>query len=172
MLLGAAVVVLDPDGRVLLTRRADFEVWCLPGGMVDEGESVQEAATRELAEEAGTVSSLDRLVGVYSEVGGWSDVHLAVFSTTAAFSPGSANAEVRDLGWFAPDALPDDMFWWNRTYIEDAVAGRRGVTRRIDVTCRLGPVERSELYLARDAYDGTPAEFFRWCFPAPPASSP
>jgi 8-oxo-dGTP pyrophosphatase MutT (NUDIX family) len=51
------VVALDPDGRVLIVRRAanttDGGSWCLPGGKVDYGDTVEGAAARELAEEAG-----------------------------------------------------------------------------------------------------------------------
>ena len=40
--LGVNVAILE-DGKILLTRREDFEVWCLPGGGVDDGESVAQA---------------------------------------------------------------------------------------------------------------------------------
>ena len=46
------------DGRILLAKREDFEVWCIPGGMVEDGESVARAAVREIAEETGLTVEL------------------------------------------------------------------------------------------------------------------
>jgi len=45
--VGVKVVVVD-DGKVLFMRRRDFDVWGLPGGYVDPGESIVEAARREV----------------------------------------------------------------------------------------------------------------------------
>ena len=42
-ILGVNVAIFQ-EGKVLLTKRVDFEVWCLPGGEVDEGESLAQAA--------------------------------------------------------------------------------------------------------------------------------
>jgi 8-oxo-dGTP pyrophosphatase MutT (NUDIX family) len=51
------VVVLDPDGRVLLMRYDEDPPtgrhWATPGGGLDSGESYEAAASRELAEETG-----------------------------------------------------------------------------------------------------------------------
>src|SRR5436190_23412523 len=78
--LAVLVAVID-NGKVLLTKREDFEVWCLPGGSVEEGESLAEAAIREAKEETGLDVELTRLVGVYSRLGGgMNDVHAVLYA--------------------------------------------------------------------------------------------
>jgi 8-oxo-dGTP pyrophosphatase MutT (NUDIX family) len=61
------VVVTNDDGEVLLIRRADNDNWAVPGGAVDLGESVAEAATRETREESGIDCQITGLVGIYSD---------------------------------------------------------------------------------------------------------
>ena len=46
-------VVHDPEGRILLLKRADEEVWCLPKGTVEAGETLERTAVREIEEETG-----------------------------------------------------------------------------------------------------------------------
>lgn len=55
------------EGALLLMRRSDNGHWGLPGGFVEVGESVAEAARREVAEETGWEVELGELIGVYSD---------------------------------------------------------------------------------------------------------
>lgn len=65
--LGVGVFLLDANRKVLLEKRSDCSLWGLPGGGFDPGESVQEAASREVQEETGFGIRVTRLIGVYSE---------------------------------------------------------------------------------------------------------
>lgn len=53
---GASVLVLDEHDRVLLTRRTDSDVWCMPGGAAEIDSSFAGTAISELQEETGLVA--------------------------------------------------------------------------------------------------------------------
>jgi ADP-ribose pyrophosphatase YjhB (NUDIX family) len=60
------VAVSDDDGRLLLIRRTDNDNWALPGGAMDCGETMADAAIRETREETGIDCEITGLVGVYT----------------------------------------------------------------------------------------------------------
>ena len=61
------VVVTNEAGEVLLIRRSDNDNWAVPGGAVDLGESVAQAAVRETQEESGIDCQITGVVGIYSD---------------------------------------------------------------------------------------------------------
>lgn len=60
------VVVQDQAGRVLMIRRTDNDLYALPGGAQDIGETPVQAAVRETQEETGVDVEVTGLVGIYS----------------------------------------------------------------------------------------------------------
>lgn len=60
------VVVLNEAGEFLLIRRTDNGNWALPGGAMDPGESMTQAAVREVEEETGVRCEVTGIVGVYT----------------------------------------------------------------------------------------------------------
>lgn len=61
-----SVVVPDDRGRILLIHRTDNKYWSIPGGGMEPGESIREAAVREVKEETGLDCEITSLVGIYS----------------------------------------------------------------------------------------------------------
>jgi ADP-ribose pyrophosphatase YjhB (NUDIX family) len=62
----ANVVVANHAREILLIRRADNGNWALPGGAMNLGESLVDAARRETAEETGVRVQITGLVGIYT----------------------------------------------------------------------------------------------------------
>lgn len=63
----ASAVVVDDRGRLLLHRRRDNEMWALPGGAMELGESIAGCALREVREETGLDVEITGIVGIYSD---------------------------------------------------------------------------------------------------------
>jgi 8-oxo-dGTP pyrophosphatase MutT (NUDIX family) len=61
------VIVTNAAGEVLVIRRSDNGNWAVPGGAIDLGESIPQAAIRETLEETGITCEITGLVGTYSD---------------------------------------------------------------------------------------------------------
>jgi ADP-ribose pyrophosphatase YjhB (NUDIX family) len=61
------VVVVNDAGEILMIRRTDNHNWAVPGGAIDLGESVAQAAVRETREESGIECEITGIVGIYSD---------------------------------------------------------------------------------------------------------
>jgi len=124
--LGAAAVILDSQGRVLLVRHTYQDGWHLPGGGVKKGESLFGALRRELSEETGIGCSYDNstLVGLFYQRIGFKHNHLALFLVKCGRAPESfpANWEIEEATFFEPDALPLEINAGTRAKIKQALA--------------------------------------------------
>ena len=63
----ANVAVTNDAGEILLIRRSDNDNWAMPGGAVDLGESLEQAAVRETKEESGIDCEITGLTGIYTD---------------------------------------------------------------------------------------------------------
>ena len=130
--LGCSAVLFSSNKKsVLLTRRKDNGLWCLPGGMVDPGETVVEACEREVLEETGLRVKVKRITGVYSDPdliivypdGGKN--HVIVLNFEVGFRQGvmSMSEETEDVRFFpVPEALSMDLFHNHAQHIRDTLA--------------------------------------------------
>ncbi|MEU7639805.1 NUDIX domain-containing protein [Streptomyces sp. NPDC039016] len=67
LVVAASAVVTDESGRVLLQRRQDNDLWALPEGGMDMGDSLPGCAVREVKEETGLDVEITGLVGTYTD---------------------------------------------------------------------------------------------------------
>lgn len=111
----AATCILERNGMVLLVRRAiqpGMGLWSMPGGYVDRGEVVEEAAAREVLEETGLEVEVEHLVGLFSERE--HPVLVAAYAaheTGGRLHPGPETLEISffSLGDLPPLAFPRDQ---------------------------------------------------------------
>ena len=115
----AATAVVEREGRVLLIKRGNqpgYGLWSMPGGYVDRGEVVEEAAAREVWEETGLRVEINWLIGLFSERG--HPVVVAAFAAGEAGGDLAAGEEALDIGFFSLDELPDLAFPRDRLILE------------------------------------------------------
>ena len=111
----ASAVVVDNEGRLLLAKRTDNSLWTIPGGTMKPGETIAEAAVREVKEETGLDVEVLSLVGIYSDpnhVVEYSDGEVRQqFSVCFACRPVdgdlSTSDETSEVGYFDPNELED-----------------------------------------------------------------
>ncbi|MFP9136671.1 NUDIX hydrolase [Devosia sp. XGJD_8] len=103
----AASVAIVREGKVLLIKRAYApyqHLWTLPGGRMEAGETIEQCAIREIAEEVGLVIRNPRPVMVQA-LGRDGTFRLAVFVTRDFTGQVRASDEVADHKWLDPAAL-------------------------------------------------------------------
>lgn len=118
MLTVDVAVLAHGDGRrrILLVQRGNAPfagAWALPGGFVEEGERVSEAAPRELLEETGLRVAAMRLLGVYDTPGrdprGWT-VSVVYVATVEGERAVAGADDASDARWFDLEQLPPLAF--------------------------------------------------------------
>jgi 8-oxo-dGTP diphosphatase len=131
---GAAAVIQDEKGLILLMRRSDGLGWSLPAGMMEPGESIAECIKREVREETGLEVEPVHLAGIYSDPAlmhvtypNGDQVHYMSATFRCRITGGSLQAdgdEAVEIAFFAPDSLPETTWPMHRLRIEDALVGR------------------------------------------------
>lgn len=161
--LGVTVAVMQGE-YILLTKREDLEIWCLPGGEVEAGESLVQAAIRETREETGLDVRLTRLIGAYSRLGFLGSIHSLLFAAEPVggalrLQPG----ETVDVGWFRADALPSALMAWHQQPIQAALQGAgQGLAWTVHLSSPLTEQvkDRQDLYALRDQSGLARHEFY------------
>ncbi|MDH6112931.1 ADP-ribose pyrophosphatase YjhB (NUDIX family) [Kitasatospora sp. MAP12-15] len=114
LVVAASAVLTDSHGRILLQRRADSGLYALPGGVMELGESLPDAAVRETYEESGLRIEVTGIVGTYTD-----PRHIIAYADgevrqqfNVCFTARVVGGELRisdestDLRFVAPEELP------------------------------------------------------------------
>ncbi|WZL72510.1 NUDIX domain-containing protein [Clostridiaceae bacterium 35-E11] len=127
---GVAVVIFDNENNVLLQKRADVGLWGIPSGHVEPGETITNAAIREVFEETGLHIHLLRLIGVYSDpqsqIFRYPNGRITHFVTCCFQAKiiggkiSNASPETLEVNFFPIDKLPPNMLKMHPRWLSDA----------------------------------------------------
>jgi 8-oxo-dGTP pyrophosphatase MutT (NUDIX family) len=122
--LGARVAVFDDQNQIFLVRHTYSKGWILPGGGVDAGETLVQAALREMREEGGLIGEAPVLHGIFSNEPIFRGDHVACF-VVRKFSrvDWKPNREIAEARFFSLKQLPEDVTGGTRRRLAEIVDG-------------------------------------------------
>lgn len=130
MTLGTRTVVIREEREVLLVRHTYAPGWLFPGGGVERGETVFEAAVREVREEAGIIVEEEPLMhGLFLNDQQFPGDHVACFVLRQfRETPFKGNLEIAEARFFARDQLPEGTTGGTKRRIAEVLDGA-GIAR-------------------------------------------
>lgn len=127
MTLGVRCAALDEQDRIILVKHTYVPGWHLPGGGVEIGETIYDAAGKELREEANVIlHKPPALFQVYYNGNAYRRDHIALMVARHWHqpTPPTPSAEIAEAGLFDPDELPAETTAATRRRL-DEIFGRR-----------------------------------------------
>ena len=117
MVVGGRAVLEGPDGKILLHKRSDFDIWAFPGGGAEEGESAEDCVVREVFEETGLTMKNYEAIGfasnpkyetvTYPNGDVTQNYCLILYTQEWDGELNDLDAETIELGFFDPLNLPE-----------------------------------------------------------------
>lgn len=111
---GCSAIIFSKDRKkLLLTKRTDNNLWCLPSGKIEGGENATEACIREVKEETGFDIEIKKLLGVYStpnmivQYPDGNKVQIFALNFEAEIQSGvfKSNDEVSEINYFSEEEI-------------------------------------------------------------------
>jgi len=129
---GVAIIILNDENQVLLQKRADVGLWGIPSGHIEKGETVSEAAIREVKEETNLDIRITKLIGVYSDPSSQVFTYPSgkvVHFITTCFLAEITGGELRcnldeslEIKFFKLQKLPHVLLKMHPQWLKDAIA--------------------------------------------------
>jgi ADP-ribose pyrophosphatase YjhB (NUDIX family) len=126
----ALAILLHPtEDKILLGLREELPIWAIPGGKLDPDESFTDALKREIREETCLDMEILSYVGECRYLNSKNmEKHLTFYLCRATSDQAEVTDEEIAWEWFAPDALPDNLFSFFRPIIADALTEKTDQT--------------------------------------------
>jgi 8-oxo-dGTP pyrophosphatase MutT (NUDIX family) len=121
--LGVRVMLIQ-NGGVLLVRQTYLSGWFMPGGGVKRGETLEQAARREVHEEVGAQMKELKLLGAYTHFGEHKSDHNVLFLCKDFTLSGKQDKEIAEARFFPLSALPEGLLSGHRRRLEEYRDGR------------------------------------------------
>lgn len=116
-------LLLIQEEQVLLVKHVYEDKWYLPGGLVEKGETLEDATRREAWEEVGAQVKDLRLFGVYTNFENGRTDHITVFISEEFSLDGRPDHEIDEISFYPCQALPEKTSSGSRNRIEEYIAG-------------------------------------------------
>ncbi len=125
-------IIIEQNNQILLQHRTDADVWGIPGGVIEMGEQVEDAARRETLEETGLTAGNLELFGIYSGQEGYAhysngdqvySIQLIFYTTTVMGELIQVSDESHAHQYFDKNNLPDNINSHQKRFIMDWVNG-------------------------------------------------
>ncbi len=129
--LGVACAVRDEQGRILLSKRNDLNVWNLPSGRLDSGELITDAAIREVYEETGVHAEITRVIDLYYYQG-WQRMNILFEAKYVGGDLKQETFETRENRFFDIDNLPDNNI--SEQMVSDVLNNEKSAMRVITIS--------------------------------------
>ena len=129
--------IFNEKGELLLQKRGDKKKWGLPGGVLELGETFEEALVREIEEETGFKVKPTSIIGIYtgpkyniSYPNGDKTQPVAILFSVKIMGgklTDKVDEETLELKYFTKNKLPEIAGWDFEDMIKDAFAGKRAI---------------------------------------------
>ena len=125
MEVSALIFITSEEGLLLVEQDYGKRFWSLPGVLVEQDETIEQAAIREVKEETGLDIDLTRTIGVYRKPE--ADGLAITFEETVIGSKLEARAEINECKYFSFDDLPTHVRDHFNQRVEDFLDGNDGI---------------------------------------------
>lgn len=130
MTLGVRIIATNAENKICLVRHTYINGWHLPGGGVERGETIYEAAIKELAEEVGLLAEPKnmKLLSVHANQTNFKGDHVALFHCNIWEAKHPIGhilnpREIAEWGFFGIDELPTETTRATKERIAEFVGG-------------------------------------------------